>query len=41
MSVEEREAAGVREGLIRLSVGLEALDDLQADMRLGLAALHG
>jgi O-succinylhomoserine sulfhydrylase len=41
MSVEEREAAGVREGLIRLSVGLEALDDLQADMQLGLAALHG
>ena len=40
MSVEEREAAGVREGLIRLSVGLESLDDIKADMQLGLAALR-
>ena len=40
MSVEEREAAGVREGLIRLSVGLESLDDIKADMQLGLDALR-
>lgn len=41
MSAEEREAAGIREGLIRLSVGLEAVDDIKADLQRGLAALHG
>lgn len=39
MSPEARAQAGVADNLIRLSVGLEALDDLKADMRLGLAAL--
>lgn len=39
MTDAERAAAGVREGLIRLSVGLESIDDIKADMLLGLAAL--
>lgn len=41
MSVDEREAAGIREGLIRFSVGLESLDDIKADLQRGLDALHG
>jgi cystathionine gamma-lyase len=35
---EEREAAGLRDGLIRLSVGIEHIDDLMADVERGLAA---
>ncbi|MET0497259.1 MAG: O-succinylhomoserine sulfhydrylase [Steroidobacteraceae bacterium] len=35
----ERERAGISEGLLRISVGLENLEDLKADLRLGLAAL--
>ncbi len=30
--LEERQALGITEGLIRLSVGLEGLEDLQADL---------
>ncbi|GAA0785692.1 O-succinylhomoserine sulfhydrylase [Marinobacterium sediminicola] len=41
MSAEEREAAGIREGLIRFSVGLESLDDIKADLQRGLDALRG
>ncbi len=41
MSPEEREAAGIREGLIRFSVGLESVDDLKADLQRGLDALKG
>lgn len=41
MSAEERQAAGIREGLIRFSVGLESLDDIKADLQRGLDALHG
>ncbi|MBV0931911.1 O-succinylhomoserine sulfhydrylase [Marinobacterium weihaiense] len=40
MSAEEREAAGIREGLIRFSVGLESIDDLKADLQRGLDALR-
>lgn len=36
----ERIAAGITENLIRLSVGLENLDDLQQDLALGLDALN-
>ena len=36
ISPEARAAAGIGEGLIRLSVGLEALDDLKADLERGL-----
>jgi len=34
-----REATGIRPGLLRLSVGIEHLDDLIADLELGLAAV--
>ena len=36
ISAEARAAAGITEGLIRLSVGLEDLADLQADLKRGL-----
>lgn len=39
MSAEERARAGIRDGLIRLSVGLEDPGDIKADLLLGLAAL--
>jgi O-succinylhomoserine sulfhydrylase len=34
----EREQAGITEGLLRISVGLEDLRDLKADLQRGLAA---
>lgn len=40
ISAAERERAGITEGLIRISVGLENIDDLRADLSRGLAALH-
>ena len=36
ISAEARAAAGVGEGLVRLSVGLEAVSDLQEDLSRGL-----
>ena len=36
ISPEARAAAGIGEGLIRISVGLEALEDLKADLERGL-----
>jgi len=38
-SREERESMGIPEGLVRLSVGLESLPDLQADVEEALRAL--
>jgi cystathionine gamma-synthase len=38
MGVEARCAAGIRDSLIRLSIGLEAQADLIADLERGLAA---
>ena len=38
LSAETREAAGIREGLIRLAVGLEEVADLRADLLRGLDA---
>ena len=38
MSPEARATAGISDGLLRLSVGIEALADLQADLAAGLAA---
>jgi O-succinylhomoserine sulfhydrylase len=35
----ERERAGITEGLLRISVGLEHIDDLKADIERGLRAL--
>jgi O-succinylhomoserine sulfhydrylase len=37
ISQAERDAGGIREGLIRLSVGLEDVDDIQRDLERGLA----
>lgn len=39
LSEEERLAAGVRPGLVRLSVGLENIDDILADLELGFQAV--
>jgi O-succinylhomoserine sulfhydrylase len=36
----ERERAGITEGLLRISVGLENIEDLRADLSLGLAAIQ-
>ena len=38
ISSEARAAAGITEGLVRLSVGLEAMVDLKADLERGLTA---
>ena len=40
LSAAERDACGIGEGLVRVAVGLEALDDLRADLQRGLAALE-
>ncbi len=37
IAAEAREAAGIREGLLRVAVGLEAVEDIQADLARGLA----
>ncbi|MFM7459546.1 MAG: O-succinylhomoserine sulfhydrylase [Burkholderiales bacterium] len=34
LSLAEREAAGISDGLVRVAVGLESLDDIQADLQL-------
>jgi O-succinylhomoserine sulfhydrylase len=39
LSAEQREEAGIGEGLIRLAVGLEDVDDLKADLQRGLDVL--
>ena len=39
LAPQEREAAGIRDSLIRIAVGLEDVGDLQADLARGLAAL--
>lgn len=39
LSDEQKADAGIGEGLIRIAVGLEALDDLKADLARGLDAL--
>ena len=36
LSLEEREAAGIGEGLLRLAAGLEAVEDIQHDLGRGL-----
>jgi cystathionine gamma-lyase len=38
---EKRAALGISDGLIRLSVGLESIDDLRADLDRALAAARG
>lgn len=39
LTEEQRQAAGIQQGLIRISVGLEHLDDLKADLLRGLDSL--
>ncbi|MCK6391421.1 MAG: PLP-dependent transferase, partial [Azonexus sp.] len=39
ISPEARAAAGIHEGLLRVAVGLEAVEDLQADLDRGLQAI--
>ncbi len=39
LSPEDRAKAGIRDSLIRIAVGLEEVEDLKADLALGLAAL--
>ena len=36
---EQRDLAGIRESLIRVAVGLEDIDDIEADLNRGLDAL--
>jgi len=40
LTPEQRQEAGISDGLIRLAPGLEAVEDLQADLARGLAALR-
>lgn len=40
MEPAARAAAGLSDGLLRLSVGIEAIDDLRTDLERGLAALR-
>jgi O-succinylhomoserine sulfhydrylase len=39
MTPEQRQAAGIGDGLVRIAVGLESVADLKADLARGLAAL--
>jgi cystathionine beta-lyase/cystathionine gamma-synthase len=40
MSREEQERCGITEGLVRVSVGLEDLDDLSGDLEQAHAAAY-
>lgn len=39
LTEEQRQAAGITQGMLRLSVGLEDLEDLKADLQRGLSTL--
>lgn len=39
LSPEEREESGISDGLLRISVGLEAIEDIQAELQRGLQKL--
>ena len=39
VSEEERQKSGITDGLLRVAVGLEALDDIKNDLQRGLSAL--
>ena len=39
LTVDQRQAAGIGQGLVRLAVGLDHLDDLKTDLERGLNAL--
>jgi O-succinylhomoserine sulfhydrylase len=40
LSVEDRAKAGISDGLVRIAVGLESIEDIQKDIALGLAAIR-
>ena len=40
LSAQQREEAGINQGMIRIAVGLEDVEDLQADCERGFAAAH-
>jgi O-succinylhomoserine sulfhydrylase len=39
LSEAQRQAAGITQGLLRLAVGLEDVEDLKADLQRGLSTL--
>ena len=39
LSKDDRQAVGITDGMIRLSVGLEHVDDIQNDLQQALATL--
>ena len=39
LSQEERNAAGITDGLLRIAVGLESVKDIKADLATGLKTL--
>ncbi len=39
LTPEEQLASGVTPGLVRLAVGIEGIDDILADLTVGLAAV--
>jgi O-acetylhomoserine (thiol)-lyase len=39
LTEEEQRSTGVEPGLVRLSVGLESIEDILADLDLGFAAI--
>ncbi len=39
LTPEQRDAAGIKDGLVRISVGLEDVEDIQKDVQKGLASL--
>jgi cystathionine gamma-synthase len=41
MVPEARAAAGLVDGLLRLSIGIESVEDLRDDLAAGLARAHG
>ncbi|MNI85750.1 Methionine gamma-lyase [compost metagenome] len=41
LTVEQQVAAGVNPGLVRLSVGIENVDDIIADLEAGFRAAKG
>jgi O-succinylhomoserine sulfhydrylase len=41
LTPEQRADAGIRDGLIRIAVGLEDMADIRADLARGLDALAG
>ena len=41
LSPEEQASTGVTPGLVRLAVGIEGIDDILADLRVGFAGAAG